>query len=109
MSEPTRGEVWWAGLPPLRGSETGYMRPIVVVQANRLNQSRIRTVIVVVITSNLDLAAAPGNARLRSEDSGLSRRSVVNVSQIFTLDRKSLAQPVTTLPKRVMNQVAEGL
>lgn len=91
------------------GSEPGYRRPIVVVQADRFNPGRIRTMIVVVITSNLDLAAAPRNVRLRSEDSGLSRPSVINVSQIFTLDCESLAQPVTTLPNRVVNQVAEGL
>jgi len=81
----------------------------VVVQANRFNQSRIRTVVVAAITSNLDLAAAPGNVRLRAEDSGLSRSSVINVSQLYTVDRSALSEIAGKLPARVMNQVAEGL
>ncbi len=87
MPEIHRGEVWWADRPQPRGSEPGFRRPVLVVQANAFNRSRIQTVIVAAITSNVDLADAPGNLLLPARSSGLRRDSVVNVSQILTLDR----------------------
>lgn len=109
MSAPRRGEVWWASLPAPRGSEPGLPRPVVVVQSNRFNESRIQTTLVLAITSNVRLAEAPGNVRVRASDSGLPKVSVVNVSQVITLGREYLASRVGTLPARVMNQVGEGL
>jgi mRNA interferase MazF len=81
----------------------------VVVQSNPFNQSRIATVIVAVVTSNLALANAPGNVRVGKSESGLAKPSVVNVSQILTLDRALLTQRVRGLPADTMRQIDEGL
>jgi len=81
-----RGEVWWAALGKPFGSAPGYRRPVVVLQINDFNDSPIRTVVVVAITSNLALARAPGNVLCRRRDTGLSKDSVVNVSQVATID-----------------------
>ncbi len=104
-----RGEVWWANLPEPHGSGPGYKRPVLVVQANPFNASRIATVIVAVITSNLALADAPGNVRIAKSDSGLSQLSVVNVSQLVTLDRSILSTKVKALPGATMDKVDAGL
>ncbi len=104
-----RGEVWWASLDPPKGSGPGYRRPVLIVQANSFNISAISTVLVVVITSNLGLAQAPGNIRISKSDSGLSKASVVNVSQVLTIDRQILTERVGKLPSRIMVRVNEGL
>jgi len=104
-----RGEIWWASLEQPRGSEPGYRRPVLVVQADSFNESRIATVLVAVITSNLALSEAPGNVRISKSDSKLSKASVVNISQILTLDRKHLTKRASRLPNVVMNRVSEGL
>ena len=104
-----RGEVWWASLPAPTGSGPGFRRPVVVVQSNPFNQSRIATVIVAIVTSNLALADAPGNVRVGKSESGLAKPSVVNVSQIITLDREFLTQRVRGLPADTMRQIDEGL
>ncbi len=82
-----RGEIWWAELPEPTASEPGYKRPLIVIQANDFNRSNIGTVIVAVITSNIRLALAPGNILLPAKKSNLSKKSVVNVSQIITVDK----------------------
>jgi mRNA interferase MazF len=104
-----RGEIWWADLPYPRRSEPGFRRPVLVIQADSFNRSRIQTVIVAVITSTLSLAAAPGNIRLPAGTCGLPRDSVVNVSQVLTLDREFLTEPAGTLPVRLQTAVDEGL
>lgn len=104
-----RGEVWWASLPAPTGSGPGFRRPVLVVQSNPFNQSRIATVVVAVITSNLALAEAPGNVRIGRTESGLSRASVVNVSQLVTLDRQLLTEKIRGLPAGTMQQVDDGL
>jgi mRNA interferase MazF len=104
-----RGEVWWAALPTPSGSGPGFRRPVLIIQANPYNQSRIATVIVAVVTSNLSLAEAPGNVRVGKADSGLAKSSVVNVSQLFTVDRALLAERVRALPADAMQRVADGL
>ena len=104
-----RGEVWWATLPGPRGSEPGYRRPVLVVQADAFNQSRIRTVVVAVITSNTRMENAPGNVMLTKKESGLSKRSVVNVSQIVTLDKSYLSERVKRLPRGQLEAVDRGL
>ncbi|MBZ5576699.1 MAG: type II toxin-antitoxin system PemK/MazF family toxin [Acidobacteriia bacterium] len=111
MSRATvqRGEIWWADLPEPRRSEPGFRRPVLVVQADSFNQSRIQTLVVAVITGNLQLADAPGNVLLMAKTSGLPRDSVVNVSQLFTLDREFLSEPAGTLPKRLQTSVDAGL
>lgn len=109
MDEVHRGEIWWADLPEPRRSEPGFRRPVLVVQADPFNRSRIQTVIVAVITSNLALAGAPGNVLLTAQSSGLARDSVLNVSQLLTLDKRFLTELVTTLPERLQRSVDAGL
>lgn len=104
-----RGELWWASLPAPSGSGPGFRRPVLVVQSKPFNDSRIATVIVVVVTSNLALAAAPGNVRLAKSEAGLPKASVVNVSQLMTLDRSLLTSRVRVLSGKIMSRVDEGL
>lgn len=104
-----RGEIWWANLPSPIGSGPGYKRPVLIVQANPFNASRIATAIVAVITSNLALAEAPGNVRIAKADSGLPQASVVNVSQLITLDRSVLSGKVKALSGAAMDKVDSGL
>ena len=104
-----RGEIWWASLKPPEGSGPGYRRPVLIVQANSFNESRISTVLVSVITSNLALAQAPGNVQISKSDSALPKSSVVNISQILTIDRQFLSERIGALPARVMDRVNEGL
>jgi mRNA interferase MazF len=109
MGSIQRGEIWWADLPEPRRSEPGYRRPVLVVQADSFNFSRIQTAIVAAITSNLDLAEAPGNVLLPASSVGLRRDSVVNVSQLLTLDRSFLTEHAGTLTPRLQRSVDEGL
>jgi mRNA interferase MazF len=104
-----RGEIWWATLPDPVGSEPGYRRPVLVVQSDAFTQSAIKTVVCAAITSNLNLAAAPGNLRIASRASGLSKPSVVNVSQVATIDRMFLTERIKALDAQTMRQIDEGL
>lgn len=104
-----RGEVWWAELANPRGPEPGFRRPVVVLQADSFNKSQIGTVLVAAITSNLDLAKAPGNVKLSRRDSRLPRVSVVNVSQMLTLDRRYLAKRIGRLSAQVIEEINQGL
>ena len=104
-----RGELWWADLPNPVGSGPGYKRPVLIVQSNPFNASRISTVIVATVTSNLALAEAPGNVRVGKGDSGLPQPSVINVSQLITLDRSVLSKKVKALPGTVMEKVDVGI
>ena len=104
-----RGEVWWASLPDPTGSGPGYRRPVLVVQAEEFNESRIQTVVVAAITSNLRLSPAPGNVLCKRRDTGLRKDSVVNVSQLLTLDKSFLSQRIRGLPASVMRPVTAGL
>lgn len=104
-----RGEIWWASLPRPVGSEPGKRRPLVIVQADTFNASRIQTVIAAVITSNLRLADAPGNVRVPAHATGLSRDSAVNVSQVVTVDRGFMVRRVGRLSNEYMVQVDAGL
>jgi mRNA interferase MazF len=104
-----RGEIRWASLPsPLR-SEPGFRRPVLIVQANAFNLSQIRTVIAAVITSNVRLGDAPGNVLLDQQESGLSRQSVVNVSQVVTIDKEYLGERVSSLSVKTMRRVDAGM
>jgi mRNA interferase MazF len=109
MDEIRRGEIWWADLAKPRRSEPGYRRPVLVVQADSFNRSRIQTAIVAAITSDLELADMPGNVLLPARSTGLPRDSVVNVSQLLTLDRSFLTERAGTLPPRLQGSVDEGL
>lgn len=104
-----RGEIWWASLPEPSGSSPGFRRPLLIVSANSFNESRISTVIAVVITSNLRLADAPGNVRLPSRGTGLAKPSVANVSQVITVDKSFLTERLGRLSARLLTDVDEGL
>jgi len=104
-----RGDIRWAQLPDPVASEPGYRRPVVIIQSNTFNRSRIRTVVEAVVTSNLRLAEAPGNVFLPASVSGLPKDSVINVSQIITVDREFLKEPCGRVPARVMKAIDEGL
>ncbi|MGC2745188.1 MAG: type II toxin-antitoxin system PemK/MazF family toxin [Candidatus Angelobacter sp.] len=105
----TRGEIWWADLPEPCGSEPSFRRPVLIIQADSFNRSGIRTIIVAVITSNLRLVDAPGNVLLPALVTGLPRDSVVNVSQLLTLDRLFLTELVGKLSGRPLAEVETGL
>ncbi len=107
--EIRRGEVWWAGLLEPVASEPWYRRPVLVVQSDDFNRSRIGTVIAVVLTTNLGLARAPGNVLVAAEETGLPRDSVVNVSQVVTVDKTFLAERAGSLGSRAMLAVEDGL
>ena len=104
-----RGEVWWADLDEPSGSGPGFRQPVLIVQADSFNRSRIPTVIAVVLTSNLSLLDAPGNVLISRRESGLPKDSTANVSQIVTLDRQYLRERVRKLPQRVIAAVDGGL
>ena len=104
-----RGEVWWASLPDATGSSPGYRRPVLVMQSNAFNKSSIQTIIVLAITTNLKLADAPGNVFISKQQSGLPRDSVINISQIVTVDKGFLTEFVSTLSVRNVQKVEEGL
>lgn len=104
-----RGEIWWADLPAPVASEPGYRRPILIVQSNEFNRSRIRTVIAAILTTNLRLAEAPGNILVTTQETGLLQDSVVNVSQVITVDKSFLMERVSQVSDRIMLLVDEGL
>lgn len=104
-----RGEVWWADLGDPVGSGPGYRRPVVVISTDTFNESRISTAIVVMVTSNLRLAAAPGNVRVAARETGLHKESVVNVSQVITVDKTVLSERIGHLPGDRLGEVEAGL
>jgi mRNA interferase MazF len=104
-----QGEVWWADLGEPVGSAPGFRRPVVVVQGDAFNRSRIATVVCVALTSNLLWAEAPGNVLLSPRQTGLPKESVANVSQLVTLDRSALTERVGTLPAKKLELVLVGI
>jgi mRNA interferase MazF len=107
--EVRQGEVWWAELPEPAGSGPGFRRPVVVVQGNHLNRSRIATVVCVPLTSNLVWVDAPGNTLVPARATGLPKDSVANASQIITIDRTFLADRVGQLPPKQFTQILHGI
>lgn len=104
-----RGEVWWADLGEPVGSGPGYRHPVVVISTDTFNDSRISTAIVTVITSNLRLAVAPGNVRVAARETGLRKESVVNVSQVLTVDKGVLMERIGHLPGDRLAEIEAGL
>ncbi|NNF28482.1 MAG: type II toxin-antitoxin system PemK/MazF family toxin [Gemmatimonadetes bacterium] len=109
MVELAQGEIWWAELPDPVGSGPGFSRPVVVVQGNSLNRSRLATAVCVPLTSNLSWAEAPGCTRLSSQATGLPKDSVANGSQIVTIDRTFLTELVSRLDEKQLAQVLLGI
>ena len=104
-----RGEVWWAALRAPQGSEPGTLRPVLIVQSDEFNASRIGTVVVVALTSNLALKLAPGNRALPRRATGLPRQSVANVSQLLTLDKGALTEKVGRVSALTMQELDDGI
>ena len=105
----SQGDVFWADLPAPEGSGPGFRRPVVIVQGDALNQSRIATVICVPLTSNVRWADAPGNVLLRAKATGLPKDSVANVSQIVTLDKELLDERAGRLTDRQLGLILAGI
>lgn len=104
-----RGEIWWASLPAPLGSEPGYRRPALILQSDVFNQSRIATVIGVILTSNTKLAQAPGNVLLSGTHTGLPKDSVANISQIVTIDKHFLTEKIGVLSDKLLKQIEDGV
>jgi len=104
-----QGDVRWAELPAPSGSGPGFRRPVVVVQSDAFNRSRIPTTVCVSLTSNAALATAPGNIKLTTGDTGLSRDSVANVSQVVTLDRSDLSEREGVIPPDLLERILQGI
>jgi mRNA interferase MazF len=104
-----RGEIWWAELRESAGSGRGFRRPLLIIQSDDFNRSRINTILALVLTSNLRLADAPGNVMLPKKITGLPRDSVANVSQIITVDKSLLTDCIGSLPAGIMRRVDNGL
>ncbi len=104
-----RGQIWWAELPEPIGFGPGYRRPLLIIQSNNFNKSKINTIIAAVITSNIRLSAAPGNILLSTQKSKLPKQSVINVSQLITIDKSFLTEKVSTLSNSIMANVDEGV
>ncbi len=104
-----RGELWWADLGEPRGSAPAFRRPVLIIQADSFNRSRIQTVLVAALTTNELLGSAPGNVLVRAKRSGLRTTSVVNVSQISAIDRQFLLEKIGVLPANLLDEVDAGL
>ena len=104
-----RGEIWWADLPEPVGSGPGHRRPVLVVQSDTFNRSRLATVTVVALTGNVRLLDAPGNVLIPAQSSGLPRDSVANVTQVLTVNRDLLTERVRGVSASIVKQVNEGL
>jgi mRNA interferase MazF len=104
-----RGQVWWAELGEPDGSEPGYKRPVLIVQSDAFNRSRLHTVLAVVLSSNARLVDAPGNVLLPAKVTGLPKNSVANVSQIITIDRDFLTEPAGRVRGQLLKDVENGL
>ena len=104
-----RGEIWWADLGIPFGSEPGFKRPVIILQDNLFNKSRIRTIVVASITSNLSLAEAPGNILLEKEESDLPKDGVINVSQISTIDKLRLIEKISSISRTTEEKVNAGV
>ena len=105
----SRGDIWWADLSDPIGSAPGYRRPVLVVQSDALNRSRIATVLCVPLTSNVKWADAPGNVLLRTSATGLDRDSVANVSLLVAVDKALLTERVGRVPERKLELVLAGI
>ncbi|MDX2206135.1 MAG: type II toxin-antitoxin system PemK/MazF family toxin [Gemmatimonadales bacterium] len=109
MVEVRQGDVWWADLGEPARSEPGFRRPVIVIQGNALNRSRLATVVCIPLTSNLAWADAPGNTPLPAKVTGLPKDSVANASQITALDRAVLRERVRQLGPRHVEQILDGV
>ncbi len=104
-----QGDIYWVDLDEPSGSEPGYKHPHVVIQNNLFNRSQIRTVVVLPLTSNLRRADAPGNILLKKDEANLPKQSVVNVSQVFTVDKSQLDEYIGTVSSKRVREILNGV
>ena len=104
-----RGEIWWAELGIPYGSEAGYTRPVLIVQDDSFNKSKIKTIVVLPITTNLRLSDAPGNVFIRKNETKLSEDSVIIVAQLYAIDRSKFTKRISKVTKETMEQVEIGM
>lgn len=104
-----QGEIYWMELSKPRGSEPGYRHPHIVIQNNVFNISKIKTVVVCVLTSNLKRAKAPGNVLLEKGEANLRKRSVVNISQIYTVNKNDLVEKIGQVSEKRLLQILDGI
>ena len=104
-----QGDVYWIDFDEPTGSELGYRHPHVVIQNNIFNHSRIHTVVVCSLTSNLKRSDSPGNVTLKKGEADLPKKSVVNISQIFTVNKSDLSEKIGTLSKQRIAQILDGI
>ena len=104
-----RGEIWWGEFGIPHGSEIGYSRPVLIVQDDGFNESRIKTIVVLPLTTNLRLADAPGNVLLRKKESKLSNDSVIMVAQLYAIDRSRFKDKISKVSKEILQQVEFGM
>jgi len=105
----TRGEIWWADFGIPYGSEAGFTRPVLIVQDDTFNVSRIKTIVVLPLTTNLLLLDAPGNVLIRKKESKLINDSVIVVTQLYAIDRSRFKEKISKVPKETMEQVETGM
>ncbi len=104
-----QGDVYWINFDEPSGSEPGYQCPHIIIQNNIFNRSRINTVVVCSLTSNLKRSKSPGNVTLNKDEANLPKKSVVNITQIFTVNKSDLSEKIGTLSKQRINQILEGI
>lgn len=104
-----QGDIFWIDFSPPDGSEPGYRHPHLVIQNNLFNRSRINTVVVCTLTSNMKRAGAPGNIVLSKAEANLPKKSVVNITRIFTVNKSDLSEKIGTLSKKRILQVLQGI
>ncbi len=107
--EVIRGEIWWVDLPETNSSIPAFSRPVIIIQENAFNKSKINTVLCAVITSNINLVNAPGNIFLHRKQSGLKKDSVINVSQIITIDKAFLRDKCGKVSDKILQEINKGL
>jgi mRNA interferase MazF len=104
-----RGEIWWAEFGTPFGSEAGYTRPVLIVQDDSFNESRIKTIVVLPLTTNLRLLDAPGNVLIRKKESKLADDSVIIAAQLYAIDRGRFQKKISKVSKETMEQIETGL
>lgn len=104
----SQGDIYWLDLEEPKGSEPGYKRPFVVIQNDAFNKSKIGTAVVCALTSNLKLASAPGNISLKKREANLPKASVVNISQVMTVDKSELTEKIGQLSKKRIEEIVSG-
>ena len=105
----THGEIWWAQFGVPFGSEPGFKRPVLIVQDNSFNESKIKTIVVVPLTTNLRLAEAPGNVLVKKKDSKLTEDSTIVVAGLYAIDRERFVEKVSKISNEIMEKVEDGI